>query len=60
MVVDAAKLRKMSTTELKWFIEVGEQGLKDKWKGHKLEAQCRKALKDLKAELKKRLTSKAK
>jgi hypothetical protein len=54
MVVDPKKLKTMPDTEIKWFIDIGEKGLKNSWKGHKLEAQIKKALADLKAELKRR------
>lgn len=54
MIINPTRIKAMSTEQLKWFVDIGEAGLKGSWKGHKLEALCKKAMKDIKAELKKR------
>jgi hypothetical protein len=48
------KLKTMDKTEIKWFIEIAETGLKGSWKNHKLAGDVRTTLKVLKDELKRR------
>lgn len=54
MICDPARIKNMSTIKLEWFRDIGVRGLKGSWKGHRLEDQCKQALKDIKEELKRR------
>lgn len=48
------KIATMDLKELVWFERIGVAGLKGSWKGHRREAECKEALKILRAEIARR------
>jgi hypothetical protein len=54
LVLDEKKVKRMPTTELRWFIQIGQAGLKGPWKNNPHVPKVREFLKQLKSELKTR------